>query len=114
MSIFKLGQIEVASKYLQQQIQINNMSKIDLNKVVLSDKVSCNNREGWQYIVAYQVDGKTVMSLSIKILKKIISYDTSQYSKNSTYTISLAPEWVLWYRNIWNKIELQLFEKLTT
>ena len=28
--------------------------------------------------------------------------------------VSEAPEWVLQYRNIWNEVELQLFEKLTT
>ena len=41
-----------------------------------------------------------------------------KYDKNSDYTMSFnvseAQEWVLRYRNIWNEVESQLFEKLTT
>ena len=31
-----------------------------------------------------------------------------------SFSVSEAPEWVLQYRNIWNEIESQLFEKLAT
>ena len=41
-----------------------------------------------------------------------------QYDKNSAYTVlfnvSEAKEWFSKYKNIWNEIESQLFEKLTT
>ena len=30
-----------------------------------------------------------------------------------SFNVSEAPEWVLQYRNTWNEIESQLFEKLT-
>ena len=30
------------------------------------------------------------------------------------FNVSEVPEWVLRYRNIWNEVESQLFEKLTT
>ena len=64
--MFKFGQIEVASKDFHKQIQITDIFKIVANKLVLSDKVSCNNGKGWWYIVDYQVDGKTIISLFIK------------------------------------------------
>ena len=56
MSSFKFGQIEVASKDFHKERQITDISTIDVNKVVLSDKVSCNNGKDWRYIVGYQVD----------------------------------------------------------
>ena len=43
MSTFKFGQREVASEDIYSQTQITNMFRIDLTKVVLSDKMSCNN-----------------------------------------------------------------------
>ena len=64
--MFKFGQIEVASKDFHKQIQITDIFKIVANKLVLSDKVSCNNGKGGWYIVDYQVDGKTIISLFIK------------------------------------------------
>ena len=30
-----------------------------------------------------------------------------------SFNVSEVQEWVLYYRNIWNEVELQLFEKLT-
>ena len=39
MSSFKFGQIEVASKDFYEQRQITVVLTIDVNKVVLSDKV---------------------------------------------------------------------------
>ena len=86
--------------------------------MVLSDKVPCNNRKDWQYIVGYQVHGETIIPLFIKKPQNIFSYGVSQYDKNSVYTMSFnvseATEWVLQYRNIWNETESQLFEKLAT
>ena len=50
--------------------------------------------------------------------KNMFSYGVSQYDKNSAYTMSFnvseAREWVLQYNKIWNEVESQLFEKLTT
>ena len=41
--MFKFGQIEVVSKDFQKQKQITDIFMIDVSKVVLSDKVPCNN-----------------------------------------------------------------------
>ena len=114
----KFGQIEVASKDFHKQRRITDIFTIDVNKVVFSDKGPCNNRKYWHHIAGYQVDGQTVISLFIKKPKYIFGYGVSQYDKNSSYTMSFnvfeAPEGVLQYRNIWNKVESQLFEKLAT
>ena len=56
--MFKFGQIEVAFKDFYKQRQITDIFTIDANKVVLSDKVACNNGKDWRYIVGYQVDGE--------------------------------------------------------
>ena len=117
MSSFKFGQIEVASKDFHKQRQITDLFTIDENKVVLSGKVQCNNGNYWWYIVSHQVGGETIRPLFIKTPKNIFNYGVSQYDKNSDYTISFnvsdVSEWVLQYRNIWNEVESQLFEKLT-
>ena len=54
MCSFKFGQIEVTSNFYKQR---QNIFTIDVNKVVLSDKVPCNNGKDLWYIVDYQVDG---------------------------------------------------------
>ena len=48
MSSFKFGQIEVASKDFHKERQITDISTTDVNKVVLSDKVTCNNGKDWR------------------------------------------------------------------
>ena len=116
--MFKFGQIEVASKDFHKQRKITDIFTIDVNKVVLSDKVPYNNGKDWRYTVGYQVDGETIIPLFIKTPKNIFSYSVSQYDKNSAYTMSFnvfeAKEWVSQYKNIWNELESQLLEKLAT
>ena len=84
MSSFKIGQIEVASKDFYKQKQITDIFTIDVNKVVLRDKVSCNRGKDWRYIAGYQVDGEAIVQLFIKTPKTIFNYGVSQYDKNST------------------------------
>ena len=50
MSSFKFGQIEVPSKDFYKQRQITDIFAIDVNKVMLSDKVPWNNGKDWRYI----------------------------------------------------------------
>ena len=115
--MFKSGQKEVTTKYFYKQRQITDIFTIDVTKVVVSDKGSCNNGKDCCYIVGYQIDG-ALIPLSIKTSKNIFSYGVSQYNKNSAYTLSFnvseANELVPQYKKIWNEVELQLFEKLTT
>ena len=76
---------------------------IDINKVVASDKVSCNNGKDCCYIVSYQLDGALV-PLFIKTPKNIFSCGVSQYNKNSAYTMSFnvseEKAWVAQYEKI--------------
>ena len=115
--MFKFGQKEVTAKDFYKQRQITDIFTIDVNKMVVSDKVSFNNGRDCRYIVGYQVDG-ALMPLFIKTPKNIFSYGVLQYDNNSAYTMSFnvpeANEWVPQYKNIWNEAESQLLEKLTT
>ena len=108
---------EVVDKGFYRQRQIIDIFTIDINNVVVSDKVSCNNGKDCRYIVGYQVDG-ALIPLFIKTPKNIFSYGVSQYDKNSAYTMSFnvseEKEWVSQYKKIWNEVESQLFEKLAT
>ena len=115
--MLKFGQKEVTTKNFYGQRQVTDILAIDVNKVVASDKVSCNNGKDCCYIVGYQVDG-SLIPLFIKTPKNIFSYRVSQYDKNSACTMSFnvseEKEWVSQYKKIWNEVELQLFEKMAT
>ena len=107
--MFKFGQIGVASKDFHKQRRITDIFTIDVNKVVLSDKVPCNNGKDWRHNAGYQADGETIIPLFIKTPKNVFSFRVSQYDKNSSCTMSFnvseAAEWVLQYRNMWNEVE---------
>ena len=51
--MLKFGQKEVRTKEFHGQRQITDIFTIDLNKVVVSDKVSCNNGKECRFIVGY-------------------------------------------------------------
>ena len=53
--MFKFGQKEVPSKDSYKQRQITDIFTINVNKVVLSDKVPCNNGKDWRYVVVYSI-----------------------------------------------------------
>ena len=115
--MLKFGQKEVTTKDFYGQRQITDIFTIDVSKLLVSDKVSCNNGKDSRYIVGYQADG-VLMPLFIRTPKNVFSYGVSQYDKISAYTMSLnvseEKEWVLQYRNIQNEVESQLLEKLAT
>ena len=85
--MLKFGQKEVTTKDFYGQRQITDLFKIDLNNVVVSDKVSCNNGKDCYYIIGYQAN-EALMPLFIKTTKNIFSHSVSQYDKNSAYTMS--------------------------
>ena len=94
--MLKFGQKEVTTKDFHGQRQITDLFMIDVNKLVVSDKVSCNNGKDCCYIVGYQIDG-VLIPLSIKTTKTMLSYGVSQFDEK-----------------IWNEVESQLFEKMVT
>ena len=95
--------------------QITDIFTIDVNKLIVSDKVPCNNGKDCRYIVGCQVD-EGLIPLFIKTPKNIFSYGVLQYDKNSAYTMSFnvseEKEWMSQYKKIWNEVGSQLFEKL--
>ena len=54
-------------------MEITDIFSIDVNRVVVSDKVPCNDGKECRYIVGYQVDG-ALIPLFIKTLRDILSY----------------------------------------
>ena len=60
---------------------------MNVNKLVISDKVPCNNGKDCRCVVGYQVNGAPA-SLFIKTPRDIFSYSVSQYDKNSAYIMS--------------------------
>ena len=115
--MLKFRQKEVATKDFYGQRQITDIFTIDVNRVVISHKVPCNNGKDCRYIVAYQLH-EALIPLFIKTTKNIFSYGVSQYDKNSAYTMSFnvseEKEWMSQYKKIWNEVESQLFEKMAT
>ena len=69
--MFTFGQKKVTTKDFYGQRQITDTFTINVNKVVVSDKVSCNNGKEWRYIVGYQVD-EAPIRLFIKAPKNIL------------------------------------------
>ena len=115
--MFKFGQKEVTTKDSYGQRQRTDIFTIDVNKLVVSDKVSCNNGKDCRYTAGYQANEALIL-LFIKTPKNVFSHGVSQYDKNSAYTMSFnvsqEKEWVSQYKTFWNEVELQPFEKLVT
>ena len=87
--MLKFGQKKVATKDFFGQRQITDLFTIDISKVVVSDKVPCNNGKDCRYIIGYQAN-EALMPVFIKTPKNIFSYGVSQYSKNSAYTMPFS------------------------
>ena len=66
--MLKFGRKEVTAKDFYGQRQITDIFTIDVNKVVISDKVLCNNGKDFRYTVGYQVD-EALIPLFIKAPK---------------------------------------------
>ena len=54
--MLKFGQKEVTTKDFYGQRQITDIFRIDVNRVMISDKVPCNNGKDCRYIVVYELD----------------------------------------------------------
>ena len=106
--MLKFGQKSVTTKDFYGQRQTTDVFTMDVNKLVIPDKVPCNNGKDCLYIVGYQVNGAPA-PLFIKTPKNIFSYGVSQYDKNSAYTMSFnvseEEAWKTQYKKIWHKVE---------
>ena len=115
--MFKFDQTEVMQKEFNRQKQISDIFTVDVNKVVVSEKVPFNIEKDHRYIIGYKVNEEAIIPLFIKTRKNIFQYCVSQYDKNSpykmTFNVSEEKEWSSQCKKIWNEVESQLFEKLT-
>ena len=68
----KFGQKEVTTKDFYGQREITDLFTIDVNKVVISDKVSRNNGKDCRYNIGYWAN-ETLMPLFIKTPKNIFN-----------------------------------------
>ena len=68
--MLKFGQKEVTTEDFYGQRQVTDIFMIDVNKVVVSGRVSCNNGKDYRYIVGYQVD-EALIPMFIKTHKNI-------------------------------------------
>ena len=110
--MLKFGQKEVTTKDFYGQTKITDIFTMDVNKLVISDIVPCNDGKDCRYIVGYQVNG-VLIPLFIKTPKNIFSHGVLQYDKYPAYTMSFnVSEEKEWVSFIWNEVESQLFEKL--
>ena len=108
MSIFKFGQMNIASKDFYKHKQVTDIATMDISKVSASDKVSCNNGKDWKYVIGYQHEN-TIIPLLVKTPKNVFNYGVSQYDKNATYTMSFNVgdnmNWLDKYQRVWKEIE---------
>ena len=54
--MLKFGQKEVTTEEFYGQRKITDIFTMDVNKLVMFDKIPCNNGRDCRYIVGYQVD----------------------------------------------------------
>ena len=116
MSFYKFGQVTISSKEFYEAVVID-IKTLNIANIVVSDPITDNNKNGKRYIIGYNIDGK-IVALRIKTPKNVYSYGVSQYSETSKWCMSfnLEPhsEWLVKYRKIWEAVEAQLFQCLTT
>ena len=70
--MLKFSQKEVTDKDFYGQREMTDTFTIDVNKLVISDKVPSNNGKDCRYIVGYPVDG-ALIPLFIKTPKNVFT-----------------------------------------
>ena len=89
---------------------------MNVDNILVSDPL-LDNKKGKRYIIGYNIEGK-IVALRIKTPKNVYSYGVSQYSETSKWCMSFnlegRDEWMEKYKKIWEVVEAQLFQCLTT
>ena len=115
MSFYKFGQVTISSKEFYEAVVID-IKTLNIANIVVSDPIT-DNKKGKRYIIGYNIDGK-IVALRIKTPKNVYSYGVSQYSETSKWCMSFNleghNEWIVKYKKIWEAVEAQLFQCLTT
>ena len=115
MSFYKFGQVTISSKEFYGAFVID-IKTLNIANIVVSDPIT-DNKKGKRYIIGYNIDGK-IVALRIKTPKNVYSYGVSKYTESSKWCMSFNlethNEWMENYRKIWEAVEAQLFQCLTT
>ena len=111
--MYKFGQIEIAKKEFNSVYQVTET--VDLDKIRVSEFVAANKSDR-RYIIGYEVEPGNIVPLYIKTPKDCISGGVSRYNANSSwkmgFNVSEDEAWMKRYRDVWERIEEHLFEKL--
>ena len=115
MSFYKFGQVTVSTKEFYEAVVID-IKTLNIDNILVSDPL-LDNKKGKRYIVGYNIAGK-IVALRIKTPKNVYSYGVSQYSETSKWCMSFnlegRDEWLEKYKKIWEVVEAQLVQCLTT
>ena len=63
MCKFKPGQKEILSRDFHKQKQVTDILRINVRKVMLSDRLSCSHGKNWRYIVSYQEGDEKIIAV---------------------------------------------------
>ena len=115
MSFYKFGQVSISTKEFYEAVVID-IKTLNVDNILVSDPI-LDNKKGKRYIIGYNIEGK-IVALRIKTPKNVYSYGVSQYSETSKWCMSFnlegREEWIENYKKIWEAVEAQLFQCLTT
>ena len=115
MSFYKFGQVTVSTKEFYEAVVID-IKTLNIDNILVSDPL-LDNKKGKRYIIGYNIAGK-IVALRIKTPKNVYSYGVSQYSETSKWCMSFnlegRDEWIEKYKKIWEVVEAQLVQCLTT
>ena len=115
MSFYKFGQVTISSKEFYGAFVID-IKTLNIANIVVSDPIT-DNKKGKRYIIGYNIEGK-IVALRIKTPKNVYSYGVSKYTESSKWCMSFNlethDEWMENYKKIWEAVEAQLFQCLTT
>ena len=107
MSVFKFGQVEVASKDFHSTYQVTDIESIDLDKITVSEGVVVNKHD-MRYTIGYEVEPGKIIPLYIKTPKNCLSSGVSRYNENSArkmgFNVGEDPTWIKQYEAIWWRI----------
>ena len=115
MSFYKFSQVTISSKEFYEAVVID-IKTLNVDNIQVSDPI-LDNKKGKRYIIGYNIEGK-IVALRIKTPKNVYSYGVSQYSETSKWCMAFnlegRDEWIEKYKKIWEVVEAQLFQCLTT
>ena len=115
MSSHKFGQVTVDSKQFYEVIEIG-IKTLNVDNIVVSDFRS-DDKKGKRYIIGYNIDNK-IVALRIKTPENAYSYGVSKYTETSKlcmrFNLEGHDEWIEKYKKIWEAVEAQVFQSITT